>query len=118
MVNIYTSIYVYKSNNTIGLDVISVVLADYNAKVCITNRTYRASQKKCNPPLFSLFLQNSLSNFKNDFMVNENDILVRHDTLIQCQGNYMKMKKFNYMLKIDILRISSQKNMGVLRAAF
>ena len=31
--------------------------------------------KKCNPPLFSLFLQNSLSNFRNDFMVKENDIL-------------------------------------------
>ena len=31
--------------------------------------------KKCNPPLFPLFLQTSLSNIKNHFMVNENDIL-------------------------------------------
>ena len=37
-------------------------------------------------------------------------IKIRHDILIQCQGNYMKMKKFNFMLEIDILRNSSQKN--------
>ena len=36
---------------------------------------YRASPKKCNPPLFPLFLQTSLSNIKNDFMVKKNDIL-------------------------------------------
>ena len=30
----------------------------------------------------------------------------------------MEMKKFNYMLKIDILRNSSQNIMGVLRGAF
>ena len=30
----------------------------------------------------------------------------------------MEMKKFNYIFKIDILRNSSQKDMGVLRGAF
>ena len=30
----------------------------------------------------------------------------------------MEMKKFNYMLEIDILRNSSQKFLGVLRGAF
>ena len=35
-------------------------------------------------------------------------INIRHDILIQCHGNYMGMKKFNYMLEIDILRNSSQ----------
>ena len=30
----------------------------------------------------------------------------------------MEMKKFNYMLEIDILRNSSQKSLGVLRGAF
>ena len=30
----------------------------------------------------------------------------------------MAMTEFNYMLKIDILRNSSQKIMGVLRGAF
>ena len=30
----------------------------------------------------------------------------------------MEMKKFNYMLKNDILRNSSQKILGVLRGAF
>ena len=33
-------------------------------------------------------------------------------------GNYMMMKKFNDMLEIDILRNSSQKNLGVLMVAF
>ena len=33
-------------------------------------------------------------------------------------GNYMMMKKFNDMLEIDILRNSSQKNLGVLTGAF
>ena len=32
--------------------------------------------------------------------------------------NYMKMEKSKYMLEIDILRNSSQKNFGVLRGAF
>ena len=30
----------------------------------------------------------------------------------------MEMKRFNYLLKIDILRNSSHKNVGVLRVAF
>ena len=30
----------------------------------------------------------------------------------------MMMKKFNDMLEIDILRNSSQKNLGILRGAF
>ena len=30
----------------------------------------------------------------------------------------MKVKKINYMLEIDILRNSSQKDLGVLRGAF
>ena len=30
----------------------------------------------------------------------------------------MEMKKFNYMLEIDILRNSSPKNLGVLRDDF
>ena len=30
----------------------------------------------------------------------------------------MEMEKFRYMLEIDILRISSQKKLGVLRDAF
>ena len=42
-------------------------------------------------------------------------IIIRHDILIQCHGNYMEMKKFNYMLEIYILRNSSQKLLGVLR---
>ena len=45
-------------------------------------------------------------------------IKIRHDNLIQGHGSYMMMKKFNYMLEIDILRNSSQKNVGVLRGAF
>ena len=39
------------------------------------NHVYRASPKICNPPLFPLLLQTSLSNIKNDFMVKKNDIL-------------------------------------------
>ena len=30
----------------------------------------------------------------------------------------MEMKKFNYLLKINILRYSSPKDLGVLRGAF
>ena len=30
----------------------------------------------------------------------------------------MEMEKFKYLLEIDILRNSSQKNLGVLRGAF
>ena len=45
-------------------------------------------------------------------------IKIRHDTLKQGHGNYMTMKKFNYMVEIDILRNSSQKKLGVPRGAF
>ena len=45
-------------------------------------------------------------------------IKIVHDILIRGHGNYMMKKKFNYMLEIDILRNSSQKNLGVLRGAF
>ena len=37
---------------------------------------------------------------------------------MQGHGNYMMMKKFNDVLEIDILRNSSQKNLGVLMGAF
>ena len=46
-------------------------------------------------------------------------IKIRHDIHIQCHGNYMERKKVNYtVLEIDILRNSSQKDLGVLRDAF
>ena len=45
-------------------------------------------------------------------------IKISHNILIQCHGNGMEMNKFNYKLEIDILRNSSQKNLGVLRGAF
>ena len=45
-------------------------------------------------------------------------IKIMHDILIECHGNYMEMKKVNYMLEIDIFRNSSQKNWGVLRGAY
>ena len=45
-------------------------------------------------------------------------IKIRHDILIQCHGNYMEIRKFNYMLEIEILRNSSQNILGVLRGAF
>ena len=47
-------------------------------------------------------------------------IKIRYDLLIyiQCHGNYIEMKKFNYMLEIDILINSSPKFLGVLRGAF
>ena len=45
-------------------------------------------------------------------------IKLRHGILIECQGNYMEMIKFNYMLEIDILRNSSPRKVGVLRGAF
>ena len=44
-------------------------------------------------------------------------IKIRHDILIQCHWNYMKIKKIFCMLEIDILRNSSQ-NRGVLTGAF
>ena len=45
-------------------------------------------------------------------------IKLRHGILIECQGNYIEMIKFNYMLEIDILRNSSPKKVGVLTGAF
>ena len=45
-------------------------------------------------------------------------IKIRHDILTQRHGNYMAMKKFMYMLEIDILRNSSQIFLGVLSGAF
>ena len=41
----------------------------------ITHHNYTGCPKKCNPPLFPLFLQTCLRNIKNDCMVKENDIL-------------------------------------------
>ena len=38
--------------------------------------------------------------------------------ILQCHGNYMELKKINYMLEIDFFRNSSQKQLGVLRGAF
>ena len=43
---------------------------------------------------------------------------IRHDILIQFNGNYMEMKKINYMLEIDILTKSSQKVFGCLEGCF
>ena len=45
-------------------------------------------------------------------------IKIMHDILKQSHGNRMEMRKFNYMLEIDIIRNSSQKDLGVLRGAF
>ena len=45
-------------------------------------------------------------------------IKIRQDILLQCHGNHMEMKRFNYMLEIDILRNCSQKDLGVLGSAF
>ena len=36
-------------------------------------------------------------------------IEIGQNILIQCDGNYMEMKKFNYILAIDILGNCSQK---------
>ena len=45
-------------------------------------------------------------------------IKIRHDILYPYQGDYMEMKNKNNMLKIDILRNSSQIFLGVLRGVF
>ena len=48
-------------------------------------------------------------------------IKIRRDILIQCHMNNMgmsEMKKFDYMLEIDILRNPSPKIVGVLRGPF
>ena len=39
-------------------------------------------------------------------------------SLNNVNGNHMEMRRFNYMLEIDIFRNSSQKDLGVLRGAF
>ena len=44
----------------------------------------------------------------------DHNILRFHDILIQCHGNYMEMKQFNYMLEINILTNSSQRYLGVM----
>ena len=41
-------------------------------------------------------------------------IKISYDIPIQCHGNYMEIKEFNYMLEIDFLRNDSQKYLGVL----
>ena len=45
---------------------------------------------------------------------------IRHNNLTQshCHGNYIEVKIFNYMLKIDILRNSSQDFLGVPQGDF
>ena len=43
---------------------------------------------------------------------------VKHNVHIQCHGNYIELKMFNYMLEIDILRNSSQMFGGVLKGDF
>ena len=45
-------------------------------------------------------------------------IKIKHDILIQSHGNYMEMKKFNYIFEIDIFRNSLKNNLGVLRGVF
>ena len=45
-------------------------------------------------------------------------IKIRHDIIKQCLGNYKEMKKFKYMLEIEIFRNSTLKYMGVLRGSF
>ena len=45
-------------------------------------------------------------------------IKVRHAIIIQWHRNDMEMKRFNYMLEIDILRNSSQIFLGSRRGAF
>ena len=42
-------------------------------------------------------------------------IIIRHDIIKQCLGNYKEMKKFNFKLEIEISRNSTLKHFGVLR---
>ena len=44
-------------------------------------------------------------------------IKIRHDIIKQYHGNY-KMKKFNYKLKIEIFRNSTQKKFGCPEGCF
>ena len=39
---------------------------------------------------------------------------IKHAVLIQCYGNHIEVKKFNYTLEIDLKRNSSQTFLGVL----
>ena len=39
-------------------------------------------------------------------------------SLNNVNGNHMEMRRFNYMLEIDIFRNTSQKDMGVLGVVF
>ena len=57
-------------------------------------------------PIFQGKPQNTLSSTINMYLL----FGIRHNTLTQshCHGNYIEVKIFNYMLKIDILRNSSQ----------
>ena len=45
-------------------------------------------------------------------------IKIRQNILKQCHGNYMEMKKFNYMLEIDILKKSLSKIFGCPEGCF
>ena len=45
-------------------------------------------------------------------------IKMRHDIPIQSHGNYMMMKKFNYMFEIDILRKFPHKKIGCPEGCF
>ena len=45
-------------------------------------------------------------------------IKTRHDIIKQCHGDCKEMKKFNYRLKIEIFRNSTQKKLGVLGGSF
>ena len=45
-------------------------------------------------------------------------IKIRHDINKLCHVNYKEMKKFNYKLESEILRNSTQKDLGVLRGSF
>ena len=37
-------------------------------------------------------------------------IEIRHNILVQCHGNYIEVRKCNYMLEVDILRKNSQND--------
>ena len=45
-------------------------------------------------------------------------IKIRHDIIKLCHGNCKERKKCNYKLQIEIFRISTQKDLGVLRGSF
>ena len=43
---------------------------------------------------------------------------IRHDILIQCHGNYIEMKKVNYMLEIDVLKKFLTEKFGCPEGCF